>query len=95
MVKAQQVDFNQNPMMDMMWGMIGKQIAKLPPEARDALAQTEVKVMKKENSVEIEPVLLEDNENTRKVRAVLVNGFTESLPGIINKAFQVKVKVYK
>ena len=83
-----------NPMFNALWAMIGQQFAKLPPAAQVALAQTEVRITRKEGTVIIEPVPQVDNDDTRKVRDLLVDGFIQQFPTMISKSFRVNVKVY-
>ncbi len=85
----------QNPMTDMMWNMIGQQFAKLPPAAQTALGQTEVHIKRDEDRLIIRPVPLVDNEDTRKIRDLLLEGFMNQMPIMINKAFRVQVKTYQ
>lgn len=99
MVQAQQTPVNQtpnpNPMVDMMWGLIGQQFDKLPPAAKEALSQTEVHIGRQADRVIIKVVPIVENEGTEKMREILLNGFISSLPQMIEKSFHVKVKVYK
>jgi len=95
MVKAQQTGFNGNPMVNMMWGVIGQQFNKLPPAAKEALSQIEVRIGRQEDRVIIRPVPLVENEQTDKMRGILLDGFIEWMPQMIEKSFHVKVKVYK
>jgi len=85
----------QNPMTDMMWNMIGQQFAKLPPAAQAALGQTEVHIKLEEDRVIIRPMPLVENEDTLKVRGLLLEGFMNQMPVMINKAFRVQVKTYR
>ena len=84
-----------NPMFNALWAMIGQQFAKLPPAAQQALAQTEVRIIREEDRVIIQPVPEIDNDDTEKVRDILLDGFMEQFPVMINKAFRVKVKKYR
>jgi len=85
----------ENPMVDMMWNVIGQQFAKLPPAAQAALGQTEVHIKREEDRVIIRPIPMVDSEDTRKVRELLLEGFMQQMPMMINKAFRVAVKTYR
>ena len=99
MVRAQQTDVSQNPyespMFDMMWSLIGQQFAKLPPEVKEALAQTEVDIIRGAERVTIQPRPLVASENTKKVSQLLLDNFVEQLAPMIHKSFRVAVKVYR
>ena len=85
----------QNSMIDLMWNTIGQQFAQLPPAARAALEQTEVHMKREGDRLIIRPVPVVDSEDTRKVRELLLEGFMQQMPIIINKAFRVPVKTYR
>lgn len=95
MVRAQQTGFEGNPMVDMVWGMMAQQFNKLPPAAKEALAQTEVRIARQEDRIVIRPVPLVENEQTEKMKGILLDGFLNWMPQMIEKSFRVKVKVYK
>ena len=85
----------EDPMTDMMWNVIGQQFAKLPPTAQAALAQTEVHVKPEQDRLVIRVVTLVDNEDTMKVKELLLDGFMSQMPIMINKAFRVQVKTFR
>lgn len=99
MVRAQQVNANpnpyENPMFNMMWSVIGQQFAKLPAEVKEALAQTEVDIIREAERVIIRPRPLIESENTKKVGQLLLDNFVEQLSPMIHKSFRVEVKVYR
>ena len=99
MVGALQTDMSQNPyenpVFNMMWSFIGQQFAKLPPEVREALGQTEVDIIREAGRVIIRPRPLVESENTKKVCQLLLDNFVEQLSPMIHKSFRVEVKVYR
>jgi virulence-associated protein VagC len=84
-----------NPMFNMMWNVIGQQFAKLPPTVKEALAQTEVDIIREADRVIIRPRPLVESENTYKVGQLLLDNFVEQLSPMIHKSFRVEVKVYR
>ena len=99
MVRAQQVNANpnpyENPMFNMMWSVIGQQFNQLPPEVKEALAQTEVDIIREADMVTIRPRPLVESENTKRVGQLLLDNFVEQLSPMIHKSFRVEVKVYR
>ncbi|MDD5510048.1 MAG: hypothetical protein PHI12_04480 [Dehalococcoidales bacterium] len=95
MVTAQQTGFDGNPMVDMMWGLMNQQFNNLPPAAKEALSQLEVRVARQGDRVVIKPVSLIENNQTEKMKEIMLDGFVDWMPQMIEKAFHVKVKRYK
>jgi virulence-associated protein VagC len=84
-----------NPMFNMMWNVIGQQFNQLPQAVKEALAQTEVDIIREADRVVIKPRPLVETENTHKVGQLLLDNFVEQLSPMIHKSFRVEVKVYR
>jgi virulence-associated protein VagC len=82
-------------MFNMMWSVIGQQFNQLPRQVKEALAQTEVDIIREAERVIIRPRPLVESENTNKVAQLLLDNFVEQLSPMIHKSFRVEVKVYR
>lgn len=79
-------------MQKAIWGMFGQQLAKLPPEAKEAMSKMEVNIIKEDGMIRI--VSNSEDPSVCRVRDALFGQLMTALPQIIG-AFQCKVRVFK
>jgi len=98
MVGAQQVSmFNMAQVQQMVWATFAQEVAKWPPELKQAMNNFEVRVIRDPDQIRIvakNNTGVENDPNTEKAKQLILDALIGPLPQIV-AAFQCKVKVFK
>jgi hypothetical protein len=87
--------FNQEAMQNMMWGFIGEQVGKLPPELKQGLTQVEIDVVRYPDRLLIVVKAPETNPNAVQAGRNLLDGLGNLVPEYVSKVFKVKVRIFE
>lgn len=87
--------FNQEAMQNMMWGFIGEQFGKLPPEVRQALSRVEIDVVRQTDRLVVVARSEAGADDAATAGQNLLDSLARFVPEYLSRAFKVKVRIFE